>query len=115
MLLDASYFWAPQRRTRVWMWVIRADIAAAPAAAQVVTILDQLQQPEPVPLTTFLAGRDGGLQPRQALNERGHDALEALLSSRPLQRLSQADLEVWVVDVSKSAGHASLCFGATPV
>eukprot|EP00974_Lingulodinium_polyedra_P102949 9965960-Lingulodinium_polyedra.AAC.1 len=35
------------------MWAIRADIAVVPAAAQVTTIITQLQQLEPVPWTTF--------------------------------------------------------------
>eukprot|EP00974_Lingulodinium_polyedra_P124085 11189218-Lingulodinium_polyedra.AAC.1 len=75
------------------MWAIRADIAAAPTVAQATTTLTQLQQPGPVLFTTLLAAEAGDMQPRQGLNEREPDAMEAPLRSRSFQRLSQAELE----------------------
>ena len=43
--LDARNFMLPQRRTRIWMWAIRSDVAAAPAAGEVLKVLLQLERP----------------------------------------------------------------------
>ena len=48
MQLDARNFLVPQRRTRVWMWAIRLDVAAAPAAQEVQTILQAMERPQPM-------------------------------------------------------------------
>ena len=114
-LVDARNFLLPQRRTRVWMWAIRADASAAPAAAQVATILADLQQKEPVPLDGFLSAVAGDCQQRQSVNEREESALAAVLTNnRPLQRLSEEELQDLVVDISKSCGRAPWCLGAAP-
>ncbi|MFM7978364.1 MAG: hypothetical protein ACKPKO_03530, partial [Candidatus Fonsibacter sp.] len=46
--LVARSFLLPQQCTRAWMWAIRSDIAAAPAAGQVTDILAQLSQLQPL-------------------------------------------------------------------
>ena len=68
--VDARRYLLPHRRTRVWMWAVREDISAAPAASRVNALLEQLEQPEPAPLDPFLEVAAGGERPRQELNAR---------------------------------------------
>ena len=96
------------------MWAIRKDISAAPAASRVNEILKQLEQPEPAPLSAFLQAEAGGHCPRQELNAREAEAVNDVLSSRSVWGLDKKALEGLVIDISKSAGRASWCAGATP-
>ncbi len=59
--LDARNFMLPQRRTRIWMWASWSDVAAAPAAGEVLKILLKLEWPGHV---------DSDKQARQSINER---------------------------------------------
>ena len=43
--VHAANFVLPQRRTRIWMWAILSDVAAAPAAGEVLKVLLQLERP----------------------------------------------------------------------
>ena len=52
--LDARHFLLPQRRTRIWMWAIRSDVAAAPAAGEVRQVLFQFERPQPAPVVLVL-------------------------------------------------------------
>ena len=61
--MDARNFLLPQRRTCDWMWAIRSDVAAAPAAGEVQTVLNALERPQPVALSKFL--RPAACDPRQ--------------------------------------------------
>lgn len=112
--VDAKMYLLPQRRHRVWMWAIRKDISAAPAASRVNEILEQLEQPEPAPLGAFLRATAGGHRPRQELNAREAEAVTDVLRSRSVLRLDKAALEGLVIDISKSAGRTPWCAGATP-
>ena len=118
--VDAKMYLLPQRRTRVWMWAIRKDISAAPAdsaapaASRVNEILERLEQPEPAPLSAFLPAKAGGHCPRQELNAREVKAVNYVLSNSSVWGLDKAALEGLVIDVSKSAGRAPWCAGATP-
>ena len=66
--LDARSFLLLQRRTRVWMWAIRSDVAAAPAAGEVPKIFLQLERPQSAPLVRFLRHVDSDKQARQTIN-----------------------------------------------
>ena len=79
--VDARRYLLPHRRTRVWMWAVREDISAAPAASRVNALLEQLEQPEPAPLDPFLEAAAGAELPRQELNAREVGALNAVLNS----------------------------------
>ena len=110
----AKMYLLPQRRNRVWMWAIRKDMSAAPAASRVNEILKQLEQPEPAPLSAFLQAEAGGHCPRQELNAREEEAVNDVLSSRSVLGLGKKASEGLVIDISKSAGRAPWCAGATP-
>ena len=116
--VDARNYLLPHRRTRVWMWAVREDISAALAAQRVRCVLEQLEQPEPAPLRTFLdvsatlAAQH--VLPRQDLNLREAQALSDVLSSPSVQDLAKESLDALIVDVSKSAGRAPWCVGAAP-
>ena len=90
MQVDASNFLAPQRRTRVWMWAIRSDVAAAPAAEEARAILNALERPQPVPLDRYLRQVASDTRPRQTINLREQEVLDGVVAAnRPLQRLGQ--------------------------
>ena len=138
--VDARRYLLPHRRTRVWMWAIREDISAAPAAiredisaapaapaasavpavsaapaaSKVNAILEQLEQLEPAPLGPFLEAAAGGERPRQELNARENMALDAVVRTGPVQRLTKPALEGLVVDLRGSEGRAPWCAGAAP-
>ena len=83
---------APQRRTRVCMWAIRSDVAAAPAAEEARAILNALDRPQPVPLDQFLRPVASDTRPRQTIKEREQEVLDgAGEANRPLQRLGAED------------------------
>ena len=112
--VDARRYLLPHRRTRVWMWAVREDISAAPAASRVNALLEQLEQPEPAPLDPFLEFAAGGKLTRQELTAREEEAVNDVLSSRSALRLGKAALKGLVIDISKSTGRAPWCAGATP-
>ena len=113
--VDARNFLVPQRRTRVWMWAIRSDVAAAPAVGEVQTVLNALERPQPVPLNKFLRPAACEVRARQTLNDREEHVLDHVFqANRSLQRLEAEELTDLVIDVAKSAGRAPWCIGATP-
>ena len=115
MQLDARNFLVPQRRTRVWMLAIRLDVAAAPAAQEVQTILHAVERPQPVLLDHFVRHMSSDTWARQTINEREQGVLDSVVEqNRSLQRLEAEELADLVVDISKSAGRAPWCVGATP-
>ena len=113
-LVDARMYLLPQRRHRVWIWAIRKDISAAPAASRVNDLLAKLEQPEPAPLSAFLEAKAGGHCPRQEPNAREAEAVNSVLTSKAGSKLSKAEMEDLVIDISKSSGRAPWCAGATP-
>ena len=113
--MDARNFLVPQRRTRVWMWAIRSDVAAAPAAGEVQTVLNALERPQPVALSKFLRPAACDPRPRRTISCREERVLDSVVQeNRPLQRLEAEELTDLVVDVAKSADRAPWCIGATP-
>ena len=113
--LGARSFLVFQRRTRVWMWAIWSDVAAAPSVEEVRTIFKALDMPQPAPLYKLLRRVVSDTRARQTINEREQDVLEGVVQqNRPLQRLEAEELTDLVVDISKSAGRALWCIGATP-
>ena len=113
--MDARNFLVPQRRTRVWMWAIRSDVAADPAAGEVQTVLNALERPQPVALSKFLRPAACDPRPRRTINCREVRVLDSVVQeSRPLQRLEAEELTDLVVDVAKSADRAPWCIGTTP-
>jgi hypothetical protein len=111
--LDARNFLLPQRRTRIWMWAIRSDVAAAPAAGEVLKVLLQFERPQPAPLVRFLGHVDNDKQARQTINEREQAVLDCVLRERALQ-LQPEELLDLVVDIAKSVSRAPWCVQATP-
>ena len=106
----------PQRRTRVWMWAIRSEVAPAPAVGEVQTILNALEEPQPVPLDKFVRRVASDTRACQTNKEREQDVLDGVVQrTRLLQRLEAEELTDLVVDIiSKSAGREPWCIGATP-
>ena len=91
-LLNSKQLLVPQRRHRVWMWAIRKDVAAAPAAEGVLDILNGLERPHPVALDKFLRLVITDALARQIFNEREQNVLEQVCrTNRPLQRLTPED------------------------
>ena len=114
-LVDARNFLVPQRRTRVWMWAIRSDVAAAPAAGDVLTVLNALERPQSVPLGKFLKPLACNARSRQTINDREEQCLDYVVQANPpLQCLRADELTDLVIDVAKSAHRAPWCIGATP-
>ena len=114
-LVDARNFLVPQRRTRVWMWAIRSDVAAAPAAGDVLTVLNALERPQSVPLGKFLKPLACNVRSRQTINDREEQCLDYVVQANPpLQCLRADELTDLVIDVAKSAHRAPWCIGATP-
>ena len=115
MQFDARNFLVPQRRTRVWMWAIRLDVAAAPAAQEVQTILQAMERPQPMLSGHLFKHMPDATWTRQTINEREQDVLDSIVDqNRSLQCLEAEELADLVVDISKSAGRAPWCVGATP-
>jgi len=86
--VDARNFLAPQRRTRVWMWAVRSDVAAAPAAGEVQPVLNALERPRPASLSKFLRLAACDARSRQNINSREEHVLDHVVqANRPLQRL----------------------------
>ena len=113
-MLNSKDFLVPQRRTRVWMWAIRSDVAAAPAAEAVKDILTSLERPHPVFLEKCLTPEGTDARPRQTINGREQDVLEHVVqANRSLQRLAPEQLMDLVVDIAKSVGRSPWCIGAT--
>lgn len=113
-LVDARNFLVPQRRTRVWMWAFRSDVAAAPAAGEVLTVLKDLERPQPVALNKFLRTACNVLSCGTINDRQEHVLAHVVQANRPLQRLTAEELTDLVVDVAKSAERAPWCIGATP-
>ncbi len=95
------------------MWAIRSDVAAAPAAGEVLKVLLQLERPQPAPLVRFMGHVDGDKQARHTINEREQAVLEGVVQERALQ-LQPEELVDLVVDIAKSVVRAPWCVGATP-
>ena len=111
--LDARNFLLPQRRTRIWMWAIRSDVAAAPAAGEVLKVLLQFERPQPAPWVRFLGHVDNDKQARQTINEREQAVLHCVVQERALQ-LQPEELLDLVVDIAKSVTREPWCVGAAP-
>ena len=111
--LDARNFLLPQRHTRIWMWAIRSDVAAAPAAGEVLKVLLQFEWPQPAPLVRFLGDVANDKQARHTINEREQAVLNCVLQERALQ-LQPEELFDLVVDIAKSVSRAPWCVQATP-
>jgi site-specific DNA-cytosine methylase len=111
--LDARNFMLLQRRTRIWMWAIRSDVAAAPAAGEVLRVLVQFERPQPAPLDKFLRHVASDKQARQTINEREQAVLECVIQERALQ-LQPEELLDLVIDTAESVSRAPWCVQATP-
>ena len=97
--VDARRYLLPHRRTRVWMWAVRDDISAVPAASRVTALLEQLEQPEPAPLDPFLEVAAGGELPRQELNAREGKVLM-------VEALARLDRRAWSLTLPSAKADA---------
>ena len=96
------------------MWAIRSDVAAAPVAGEAQTVLNALEEPQPVPLWKSFTGGWPATRGHAIPSTRGSwTSWIVVQQTRSLQGLEAEALTVLVLDISKSAARAPRCIGAT--